>query len=91
MSNKAIMFVDANNWYHNVKYYFTPSEVDIIKLKELISKEKNLDIIEIRWYTSMPNKEDNELIYQKQRSFLGRLEKQRIKIITRKLQRLSNK
>lgn len=88
---KAILFIDANNWYHNVKHYFTPSDVDIIKLKELISNEKDLDILEIRWYASMPNRKDNELIYKKQRAFLGHLEKQGVKIITRKLQRLSNK
>jgi len=35
--------------------------------------------------------EDNELVYKRQRSFLGHLEKQGVKIITRKLQRLSNK
>ena len=39
----------------------------------------------------MPNKEENEIIYKKQRAFLSHLEKQGIKIITRKLQRLSNK
>jgi len=91
MSKKAIIFVDANNWYHNVKDYFKPSDIDMIKLKEFISAEKDLDIIEIRWYASMPNRGDDELIYKRQRAFLGYLQKQGIKIITRKLQRLSNK
>lgn len=88
---KAILFIDANNWYHNVKNWFTPSDIDIIKIKELIEKEKNLKIIDIRWYTSMPNRQDNELIYKRQRSFLGHLQKQDVKIITRKLQKLSTK
>ena len=91
MSKRAIIFIDANNWYHNIKGWFTPSDIDIKKLCNLISKEKNLEIIEIRWYVSMPSIDDNELIYKRQRSFLGHLEKQGIKIITRKLQRLSNK
>jgi len=91
MSKKAIIFVDANNWYHNVKHYFKPSDIDMIKLKEFISAEKNLEVIEIRWYASMPNRGDDELIYKRQRAFLGYLQKQGIKIITRKLQRLSNK
>ena len=90
MSKKAIVFIDANNWYHNIKKSFKPSEIDIIKVVELISEKNNLDVEEIRWYASMPNREDNELIYKKQRAFLGYLEKQGVKIITRKLQRLSN-
>src|SRR3989344_8488508 len=88
---KAIVFVDANNWYHNVKWWFKPSDIDIKKVVNLISREKNINIIEIRWYASMPSIKDNELVYKRQRSFLGHLEKQGIKIITRKLQRLSNK
>ncbi|MCX6742495.1 MAG: NYN domain-containing protein [Candidatus Pacearchaeota archaeon] len=88
---KAMIFIDANNWYHNIKHWFKPSDIDITKVAELISKEKKLDIKEIRWYVSMPNIEDNELIYKRQRSFLGHLQKQGVKIITRKLQKLSNK
>ena len=88
---KSIIFVDANNWYHNLKNYFTPGEIDISRLKEFISKEKNLEIIEIRGYASMPNRKDNELIYKRQRAFLGGLEKRGVKIVTRKLQKLSTK
>lgn len=91
MVKKAIIFIDANNWHHNLKNWFKPSDIDIKKLADLISKEKNLEVIDIRWYVSMPNLEDNELIYKKQRAFLGYLQKQGIKIITRKLQRLSNR
>lgn len=88
---KAVVFIDANNWYHNVKWWFKPGDIDIKKMINLIAREKNIAVIEIRWYTSMPSMEDNELVYKQQRSFLGHLEKQGIKIITRKLQRLSNK
>ena len=91
MTKEAIIFVDANNWYHNVKGWFRPSDIDLIKLKNLIEKENNLKVKEIRWYASMPSIKDNELIYKRQRAFLGNLQKQGIKIITRKLQRLSNK
>ncbi|PIN71487.1 hypothetical protein COV77_01835 [Candidatus Pacearchaeota archaeon CG11_big_fil_rev_8_21_14_0_20_30_13] len=88
---KAIIFVDANNWYHNVKKWCKPSTIDIKKLSEFISREKDLEFKEIRWYTSMPDMGDNPLIYKNQRAFLGYLEKQGIKIITRKLQKLSTK
>lgn len=91
MSKKAIIFVDSNNWYHNVKGWFKPGDLDITKISDLVSKEKNLEIIEIRWYTSMPSMEDNPLVYKNQRAFLGYLQKQGVKIITRKLQRLSTK
>jgi len=90
MNKRAIIFIDANNWYHNVKHWFKPSNIDIIKLGNLISQEYNLDIVEIRWYASMPSIKDNELTYKLQRAFLGNLQKQGVKIITRKLQRLSN-
>lgn len=88
---RAIVFIDANNWYHNVKKWFKPSSLDIIKISNMIAKEKNLEIKEICWYASMPNRKDNELIYKNQRAFLGYLQKQGIKIITRKLQKLSTK
>ena len=48
MVNKAIIFVDANNWYHNIKSSFRPSDIDIIKLKDFISKEKDLEILEMK-------------------------------------------
>jgi uncharacterized LabA/DUF88 family protein len=91
MNKKAIVFVDANNWYHNIKHLFKPSHIDITKVAELISKERNIKISEIRWYCSMPSIKGNLLTYKYQRAFLGYLQKKGIKIITRKLQRLSNK
>ena len=91
MNKKAIVFVDANNWYHNVKYWFKPSNVDITKLSNLIYHKKNIDVLEIRWYVSMPSLKDDQLTYKMQRAFLGHLQKKGVKIITRKLQRLSTK
>ncbi len=91
MVRKAVIFVDANNWYHNLKYSTKPSNVDICRLGEFISRKYDFDILEIRWYTSMPDRQDNEYKYKMQRSFLGHLQKQGVKIVTRKLQKLSNK
>lgn len=91
MSKKAIVFVDANNWYHNVKYWMKPSSIDINKISKFISEEGDLDIIEIKWYASMPSIKDDPLVYKMQRTFLGHLEKQGVKVVTRKLQRLSTK
>ena len=91
MNKKTIVFVDANNWYHNLKRWFKPSEIDISKIVSLIAKEKNLEIIEIKWYASIPNIEDNKINYMKHMNFLSSLQERGIKVITRKLQRLSNK
>ncbi|MEK6760973.1 MAG: NYN domain-containing protein [Nanoarchaeota archaeon] len=91
MAKRAIVFVDANNWYHNLKRSHKPSEIDICKISDFISSRFNLKVSEIRWYTSMPDINDNPLIYKNQRAFLGNLEKKGIKIVARKLQKLSTK
>ncbi len=91
MVKKGIIFVDANNWYHNLKYWFKPSHIDINKVAENISKLRNINIVEIRWYASMPNIRDDPELYRQQRAFLGHLEKKGIKVIVRKLQKLSTK
>jgi uncharacterized LabA/DUF88 family protein len=91
MIKRAVIFIDANNWYHNVKRWVKPGTIDITKLADFISQKNDLEVVGIRWYASMPNRQDNELIYKNQRAFLGKLEKQGVKVITRKLQRLSTK
>lgn len=88
---KAIFFFDANNWYHNVKKYHNPSEIDIQKLVNHFCKIKNYELIEIRWYASVPSIDDGSDIYYRHISYLESLRKKEINVITRKLQKLSNK
>ena len=88
---KAIVFVDANNWYHNVKKYYNPSDVDIVKVADFIKNLKKYSIAEIRWYVSVPSIEDGEKMYFQHLSFLDHLRNRGVKVISRKLQRLSNK
>ena len=88
---KAIVFVDANNWYHNVKLLFKPSQISITKVANLICKNLKLDLKEIRWYASIPDIADGEKDYFEHMHFLSGLEKEGVKVITRKLQRLSAK
>ncbi|MDP3026798.1 MAG: NYN domain-containing protein [Nanoarchaeota archaeon] len=88
---KAIVFVDANNWYHNVKLLFKPSNISIAKVSNLICRNLKLDLREIRWYASIPDIADGEKEYFDHMHFLSILEKEGIKVISRKLQRLSNK
>lgn len=91
MSKKAIFFFDANNWYHNVKSYFNPSEIDIQKVANLLSKIKNYHIQGIRFYASIPSISDGEDMYYRHISFLDNLEKKGVVVVRRKLQKLSNK
>lgn len=88
---RAIVFVDANNWYHNVKRFFTPSDIDIEKLARFLCRIKNYELEGIRWYASVPNIADGPGMYYRHMSFLEYLRKRGIKVITRKLQRLSSK
>ena len=88
---KAIVFVDANNWYHNVKKFFPPGQVDITKVAEFLCNVKDYKLVQIRWYASTPSIKDGENMYYKHMSFLQGLEKKGVKVITRKLQMLSNK
>jgi len=88
---KAIVFVDANNWYHNVKLIFRPSKISIIKIANLICNNLSLDLNEIRWYASIPDIADGEEDYYAHMNFLSSLGREGVKVITRKLQRLSAK
>ena len=81
---KAIFFFDANNWYHNVKKYYNPSEIDIQKLVNFFCKIKDYDLVEIRWYASVPSISDGENIYYRHISYLDNLEKKGIKVILTK-------
>ena len=91
MNKKAIVFVDANNWYHNVKKFFKPGDISIKNVSNLIWDNLKFDLKEIRWYASIPDIDDGEKTYYEHMRFLSELEKEGIKVITRKLQRLSNK
>jgi uncharacterized LabA/DUF88 family protein len=88
---EAIVFVDANNWYHNVKLLFRPSKISIVKVSNLICRNLKLKLKEIRWYASIPDIADGEKDYYDHMNFLALIEKEGVKLITRKLQRLSAK
>jgi uncharacterized LabA/DUF88 family protein len=91
MGKRVIFFFDANNWYHNVKKYHNPSEIDIQKLANFFCRIKGYELVEIRWYASVPSISDGENMYYHHVSYLESLEKKGVKVITRKLQKLSNK
>lgn len=86
----AVVFVDANNWYHNVKKLLNPGDIDIVKVAKFLCSVKKYNLVQIRWYASTPSIADGEKMYYKHMSFLEGLEKKGVKVITRKLQRFSN-
>ena len=73
---RAIVFIDANNWYHNVKLLFKPSKISIVKISNLICNNLNLNLKEIRWYASIPDITDGEKEYFDHMHFLSMLEKE---------------
>ena len=85
-NKKAIVFVDGNNWYHNVKTVFRkPRVVDIRKLARLACDKFGLDLVEVRYYNSIPDIEMGEENYYKHMVFLAGLERKRVIVNTRKL------
>jgi len=89
---RAIVFVDGNNWYHNLKKMIKkPREIKIKKLSEQICNHFNLDLKGIKYYNSIPNIEDGEEVYYKHMVFLANLKRDGIEVKTRKLRRLKEK
>lgn len=86
---KAIVFIDGNNWYHNVKTLVKkPRLIDIKKLSELVGKHFDLNIIEIRYYNSTPDIDLGEDNYYKHMVFLAGLKKKGIIVNTNKLKKI---
>lgn len=89
---KAIIFVDGNNWYHNSKKVIEkPRLVNLKKLADLICKKFDFDLVEIRYYNSIPAITDGAENYYKHMVFLAKLKKSGIKVQTRKLKVIQEK
>ncbi len=86
---RAIVFIDGNNWYHNVKSVVKkPRLINFKKLAEMIAERFDLDLKEIRYYNSTPDIGLGEEIYYKHMMFLAKLKKQGIIVKTRKLKKI---
>ena len=88
---RAVVFIDGSNWYHNCKSIIKPGKVSLKKLSKFICDNFDLDLIEIRYYNSIPDISENPLKYHQHMDFLNGLEKEGIKVSTRKLQKTSTK
>lgn len=91
---EAIIFIDGNNFYHNVKLTgIRPSTIDFEKLSRKVCAHFNCKLKEIKgikYYNSVPSIKDGVEVYNKHVSFLNDLKKNTIfDVKTRKLQRRS--
>jgi len=83
---RAIVFVDGNNWYHNVKSLVKkPRGIDFRKLSVFICEKFGLNLIEIRYYNSVPDIDLGEENYYKHMVFLAGLKRKGLIVNTRKL------
>jgi len=89
VKKKAIVFVDGNNWYHNVKTIIEkPRSIDFKKMSSMIAEQFDLDIVEIRYYNSTPDIGLGEEVYYKHMVFLAELKRKGLEVNTRKLKKI---
>lgn len=70
----AIVFVDGNNWYHNLKKLVEkPKLIDFHKLVKFIESKFGVSVKEIRYYNSIPPIEHGEENYYKHMLYLNSL------------------
>jgi uncharacterized LabA/DUF88 family protein len=88
---KAVVFVDGNNWYHNLKSIFRkPRVVDIDKLSRLVCDNFGFELKGIRYYNSIPDIELGEENYYKHMVFLAGLKKSGMSVNTCRLKVINN-
>lgn len=81
---KAIVFIDGNNWYHNCKKIIDkPKIADFNKLANLLVLRFDLELLDVRYYNSVPSVED--VAYEKHVLFMDDLRKKGITVIEREL------
>ena len=87
----AIVFIDGNNFYHNVKQMgVKPSHIDFVKLSEFVCSHYGFKRKKTIYYNSVPSIKDGELLYYKHMEFLSEIEKlPKFIVKKRKLQRHS--
>lgn len=88
MNQRAIVFVDGNNWYHSLKrnHVGAPGELDYAKISQKLAGTR--DWIETRYYIGALNQSSNPAAYADQRRFLSRLQStnHRIRILLGRLE-----
>ena len=89
----AIVFIDGNNVYHNLKQMkIKPGNLDFKKLTDFICSSFNVSLKEARYYNSMPTLKDGKETYYSHLKFIDELRKiPNFVVKTRKLQVHSTK
>jgi len=93
MDNQAVIFIDGNNFYHNLKQMkIKPSNIDFEKLVNFICNHFNLSLSEVKYYNSVPTLRDGKDLYYSHLKFIDSLKKlPKFNVKTRKLQVHSTK
>lgn len=91
-TSDAILFVDGNNLYHNVRAMgVRPGDIDFGKLTDFICSEFRCNKKEVHYYNSIPDISDGKDKYYSHMKFLDDLKKIKGFVVkTRKLQKQSN-
>jgi uncharacterized LabA/DUF88 family protein len=85
LKRKAIVFIDGNNLYHNLKKISNLSKkINFNNLGNYICSKFDLELTEIRYYNSIPSKADKAFLEHNE--FLINLKKEGIIVKTRELQ-----
>ena len=72
MANKAVAFIDGNNWYHCVKWAgLDPTEIDIIKVAVKLAGPREL--VGIRYYVGQVTQTGNLRLHADQQRYLNGL------------------
>ena len=88
MAKKAVIFIDGNNLYHNLKQMkIKPSNLDFQKLVSYICKHFGVSLEQVNYYNSMPTLRDGKELYYSHLRFIDSIKKlPKFKVKTRKLQ-----
>lgn len=85
---KAIIFMDGNNFYHNLKAMgINPADVSFEKVVNFVCSHFNCTLLKPMFYNSIPSIEDVKETYYGHMRFLSYLERKGFEVIKRKLQR----
>ena len=88
----AIVFIDGNNWYHNVKSIVKkPRALDFWKLSKLVCDNFGLELSGVRYYNSIPHIDLGEENYYKHMVFLAGLKRKEIVVNTCRLKAIRDK
>ena len=94
MSKKrAIVFIDGNNLYHNLKSVSKKSpRVDLLRMSDSLCRYFGCERVASRYYNSIPDIADSEKVYYSHMHFLSKIASlSKFIVLTRKLQAHSRK